>query len=58
MARTAKQGSQLEAGQELEVQHVAETTDLTPRQARELLKRHGNDWQKIREEAETFKAKD
>lgn len=56
MTKTAKQGGQLAAGQDLEVQHLAETTDLSPNQARELLKRHGNDWEKIRKEAETFKA--
>jgi len=50
------EGGRLAAGQELEVQHLAETTDLSPNQARELLKRHGNDWEKIREEAKTFKA--
>ncbi len=43
-------------GRELEVQHLAETTDLSPNQARELLRRHGNDFAKIREEAENFKA--
>lgn len=43
-------------GQELEVQHLAETTDLSPNQAKELLKRHGNDWTKLKEEAKTFKA--
>lgn len=46
----------LKQGQELEVQHLAETTDLSPEQARTLLKRHGNDWAKIKEEAENFKA--
>jgi hypothetical protein len=43
-------------GRELEVQHLAETTDLSPNQARELLRRHGNDFAKIREAAENFKA--
>ena len=46
----------LAKGKELEVQHLAETTDLSPNQARELLRRHGNDFAKIREEAENFKA--
>ncbi len=49
-------GGAIARGQELEVQHLAETTDLSPNQARELLRRHGNDWEKIRKEAETFKA--
>lgn len=48
--------TKLAKGQELEVQHLAETTDLSPNQARELLQRHGNDWQKIRDEAKIFKA--
>ena len=39
-----------------EVQHLAETTEVSPNQARELLRRHGNDWEKIRQEAETYKA--
>ena len=43
-------------GRELEVQHLTETTELSPNQARELLRRHGNDFAKIREEAENFKA--
>jgi hypothetical protein len=50
------EAGRLAKGAELEVQHLAETTDLSPKQARELLKRHGNDWEKIRREAETFKA--
>lgn len=48
--------TRLAKGQELEVQHLAETTDLSPNQAKELLRRHGNGWGKIREEAEIFKA--
>jgi hypothetical protein len=48
--------TRLAKGQELEVQHLAETTDLSPNQARELLRRHGADWHKIREEAKIFKA--
>jgi hypothetical protein len=38
------------------VQHLAETTDLSPKQARELLVKYGNDWERIRKEAENFKA--
>ena len=43
-------------GQEQEVQHLAETSDLSPNQARELLRRHGNDWPKLKEAAKIFKA--
>ena len=48
--------NQISEGQELEVMHLAETTDLSPNQARELLKRYGADWEKIRKEAENYKA--
>jgi len=54
--RKSETPGKIKRGQELEVTHLAETTDLSPNQARELLKRHGNDWEKIRQEAETFKA--
>ena len=43
-------------GEEFEVKHLAETTDLSPNQARELLRKHGNDWRKIDEVAKTYKA--
>ena len=43
-------------GEDFQVQHLAETTDLSPNQARELLRRHGDDWRKIDEAAEIFKA--
>jgi hypothetical protein len=42
-------------GQELEVQHLVETTGLSPKQARELLLRYGNDWERIRKEAEALR---
>ena len=47
--RTAK-------GEDFEVKHLAETTDLSPKQARDLLRKYGNDWRKLEEEAKTFKA--
>jgi hypothetical protein len=43
-------------GQGLEVRHKTETTDLAPNQARALLRKHGSDWAKIKEEAENHKA--
>jgi len=60
----SKRGSRVAKGEDLEVQHLedlevqhlAETTDLSPNQARELLRRHGNDWPKLKEVAKTFKA--
>ena len=48
--------SRIAEGRELEVQHVAETTGLSPKQARELLAKYGNDWERIRKEAESLKA--
>jgi hypothetical protein len=39
-----------------EALHLAETTDLSPNQARELIRRHGNDRKKLMELAKTFKA--
>ncbi|UVK56709.1 DUF3606 domain-containing protein [Mesorhizobium sp. AR02] len=48
--------SRVVKGQELEVQHLTETTDLSPNQARALLRKHGNDWAKIKDEAENYKA--
>ena len=52
----AKRRSRVAKGEDFEVQHLAETTDLSPNQARELLRRHGNDWPKLKEVAKTFKA--
>jgi hypothetical protein len=48
--------TRIKKGEELEVQHLAETTDLSPNQARDLPKKHGNDFAKIKEIAETYKA--
>lgn len=52
----AKRRSRIAKGEDFEVQHLAETSDLSPSQARELLRRHGNDWPKLKEIAKTFKA--
>ena len=52
----AKRRSRVAKGEDFEVQHLAETTDLSPNQARELLRRHGNDWKKLEEVAKIFKA--
>ena len=48
--------SRVAKGEQLEVQHLAETTDLSPNQAKALLRKHGNDWAKIKDEAEKFQA--
>ncbi|TJV68479.1 MAG: hypothetical protein E5X76_29135 [Mesorhizobium sp.] len=42
-------------GEETEVKHVIETQGLSPAQARELVRRYGNDWRKIEEAAKTYK---
>ena len=44
-------------GRELEVQHLVDTTDLQSKQARALLEKYGNDWERIRKEAETYMTK-
>ncbi|AZO08796.1 MULTISPECIES: DUF3606 domain-containing protein [unclassified Mesorhizobium] len=42
-------------GEETEVNHIVETQNLSPAQARELVRRYGNDWRKIEEAAKTYK---
>lgn len=46
------QRGRIAKGQELEVRHLTETTNLSARQAEALLRRHGADWHKLKEEAE------
>jgi hypothetical protein len=53
--RQAKPG-RLAKGHELEIKHLVDTIGLSPNQAQELLRKYGNDWQRIRQEAEKFKA--
>ncbi|WP_457155470.1 hypothetical protein [Mesorhizobium sp. P5_C1] len=50
--------SRVVKGQELEVQHLTEVTDLSPKQARGLLRKHGADWPKLKDEAEDLKEED
>ena len=54
-AKKRLEPSRIAEGRELEVQYLAETTGLSPKQARELLAKYGNDWERIRKEAESFK---
>jgi hypothetical protein len=42
-------------GEDAEVQHVVETQNVSPAQARELVRRYGNDWRKIDEAAKSYK---
>ncbi|RWP34540.1 hypothetical protein [Mesorhizobium sp.] len=50
--------SRVKKGAELEVEHLAEVTDVTPKQARALLRKHGADWQRLKDEAEDLKKED
>ncbi|MCF6103177.1 MULTISPECIES: hypothetical protein [Mesorhizobium] len=50
--------SRVKKGAELEVEHLTEVTDLSPNQARGLLRKHGNDWAKIKDEAKDLKKDD
>ena len=43
-------------GRDLEVQHLVETTGLSPSQARDLLAKYGNDFERIRSEAAKLKS--
>ena len=56
MATIKKVDSAMQKGEDAQVKHLVETTDLSPLQARELIRRHGDNWAKIREEAKLFKA--
>ncbi|AZO28585.1 MULTISPECIES: hypothetical protein [Mesorhizobium] len=42
-------------GEEAEVNHIVETQNISPAQARELVRRYGNDWRKIEEAAKIYK---
>jgi hypothetical protein len=50
-----KEASRVVKGQELEVEHLTEIADVSPKQARALLRKHGADWTKLKEEAEDLK---
>jgi hypothetical protein len=39
-----KKASRVVKGQELEVEHLTEISDVSPKQARALLRKHGADW--------------
>jgi hypothetical protein len=50
-----KKTSRVVKGQKLEVEHLTEITDVSPKQARALLLKHGADWTKFKDEAEDLK---
>ena len=45
----------LAAGEDYEVQHLADTAGITAEQARTLIRRHGNDRAKLLEEAKLMR---
>jgi hypothetical protein len=47
--------SRVAAGEDYEVQYLVEQSGLTPEQARTLIRRYGNDRQKLMEEAKNFR---
>jgi hypothetical protein len=55
--KTRQAGNPHEAeGEEAEAMRLAETSDLSPNQARELIREHGRDRRKLKEEARNYKA--
>ena len=50
-----EEASRAARGQELEVEHLTEITDVSPKQARALLRKHGADWTKLKDEADDLK---
>ena len=44
-------------GKDLEIEHLMETTGLSRKRAEALIERFGGDWERIRLEAENYKAK-
>ncbi|MBZ9721070.1 hypothetical protein LB519_24810 [Mesorhizobium sp. AD1-1] len=58
MQRKANEASRVAKGQDLEVDHLVELTEIDPKQARTLLRKHGADWPKLKDEAEALKKED
>lgn len=53
---TRPRGNAASETEEEKAMRLAETTDLSPLQARELMRRHGKDSPKVATEAKNFKA--
>ena len=53
--RAKRRRSRVAKGEDFEVKHLSETTNLSQTQARLLLRRHGNDWPKLKEVAKSLK---
>jgi hypothetical protein len=47
--------SRVAGGEDYEVQYLAEQTGITPEQARTLIRRHGNDREKLMQEAKLMR---
>ena len=43
-------------GEDKKAQHLAETTDVSPQQAKDLMREHGKDSPKVEKDAKNFKA--
>ena len=56
--KKSKDTSRVKKGAELEVEHLTDVTDVTAKQARALLRKHGADWPKLKDEAEALKEDD
>jgi glycerol-3-phosphate dehydrogenase len=48
--------SRVVAGEDYEVQYLADQAGITPDQARTLIRRYGNDREKLMEEAKTMRS--
>jgi hypothetical protein len=57
LKRAKRRRSRVAKGEDFEVKHLSETTNLSQSQARLLLRRHGNDWPKLKEVAKSFEDK-
>jgi hypothetical protein len=57
LKRAKRRRSRVAKGEDFEVKHLSETTNLSKSQARLLLRRHGNDWRKLKEVAKELEDK-
>ncbi|MER9052972.1 MULTISPECIES: hypothetical protein [unclassified Mesorhizobium] len=54
--KTAMADRKTRDADEKEALRLAETTDVSPKQAKDLMRKHGKDSQKVEKEAKNFKA--
>lgn len=55
LKKANRRRSRVAKGEDFEVKHLSETTNVSKSQARLLLRRHGNDWPKLKEVARSLK---